>query len=313
VSTLSLAVPSFAKINWFLRILGRRPDGYHEVQTVMQTVSLHDELSFEVRADDQITLSCSDDQLPVDESNLVVRAANALRRHSRTTRGVSIRLEKRIPTKAGLGGASSNAAVTLMALTHLWELGISSSALLELGGTLGADVPFFFSGGLALATGTGTDVEPLTENHRGKIPLLIITPKATVSTVEAYRALQSPALTSTNDESILSSSRAQALTSFADPSLLQNDFEDVILRAQPEIERAKKALQEAGAIGSLLAGSGSSVFGVFENEDWQARAAKDIHAETGWRIFPATSISRREYLAALGPCGVLLSNTRHSF
>jgi 4-diphosphocytidyl-2-C-methyl-D-erythritol kinase len=120
-------------------------------------------------------------------------------------------------------------------------------------------------------------------------------------------------LTSTNDESILSSSRAQALTSFADPSLLQNDFEDVILRAQPEIERAKKALQEAGAIGSLLAGSGSSVFGVFENEDWQARAAKDVHAETGWRIFPATSISRREYLAALGPCGVPLSNTRHSF
>jgi 4-diphosphocytidyl-2-C-methyl-D-erythritol kinase len=140
-----------------------------------------------------------------------------------------------------------------------------------------------------------------------------ITPQATVSTAEAYRALQSPALTSTNDESILSSSRAQALTSFADPSRLRNDFEDVILRAQPEIERAKKALQEAGATGSLLSGSGSSVFGVFENEDWQARAAKDLHAETGWRIFPVTSISRREYLAALGPCGVLLSNTRHIF
>jgi len=279
----------------------------------MQTVSLHDELSFEVRADDRITLSCSDDQLPIDKSNLVVRAANLLRSYTRTTHGVKIRLEKRIPTKAGLGGASSNAAVTLMALTYLWELEISSPELLELGKTLGADVPFFFSGGVALATGTGTNVEPLAENHQGKIPLLIITPKATVSTAEAYRALQSPALTSTNYESILSSSRAQALTSVADPSLLQNDFEEVILRAQPEIERAKKALQEAGATGSLLAGSGSSVFGVFENEDLQARAAQDVHAETGWRIFPATSISRREYLAALGPCGVLLSNTRDSF
>jgi 4-diphosphocytidyl-2-C-methyl-D-erythritol kinase len=279
----------------------------------MQTVSLHDELSFTVRADDRITLSCSDDQLPVDESNLVVRAATVLRRHSRTAQGVSIRLEKRIPTKAGLGGASSNAAVTLMALTHLWELGISSSELLELGRTLGADVPFFFSGGLALATGTGTDIEPLAENHQGKIPLLIITPKATVSTLEAYRALQSPALTSTNDESILSSSRSQALMSVADPSRFQNDFEGVIFREEPEIERAKQALQDAGATGSLLAGSGSSVFGVFENEDSQARAAKEVHAEPGWRIFPATSISRREYLAALGRCGVLLSNTRHSF
>ena len=307
MSTLSLIVPSFAKINWSLRILGRRPDGYHEIRTVLQTISLRDELSFAARNDERLTLSCNDSLIPTDESNLIVRAALALRRHFKIDRGADIHLQKSIPTKGGLGGASSNGAITLLALAHLWNLRIDLSELLEVAATLGADVPFFLAGGRTLATGTGTLLAPIPDDELPVKHLLVVTPKATVSTVNAYQALRAPALTSTCADSILSSSRGDEIFEFADPPSLHNDFEDVIFQAEPEIERAKQALNDAGASGSLLAGSGSSVFGIFENESSQVRAAEELQVETGWRVFPVVTISRREYLRALGPCGASLS------
>jgi len=309
VSTLSFTVPSFAKINWSLRILGRRPDGYHEIRTLMQTVSLHDELHFEANNNREVILSSNDTLLPTDESNLIVRAASAVRDRFRVSSGASIRLEKRIPTKAGLGGASSNAAVTLVALARLWNLKINLSELIEIAATLGADVPFFLIGGRVLATGTGTEVSSVPDDNRANTYVLIVTPQATVATIDAYRALRVPALTSISPDSILSSSRADAISLLVDPSTLRNDFEDAIFESEPEIERVKMALNDAGATGSLLAGSGSSVFGIFENEYLQERAAKELRAEIGWRVFPAVTISRREYLQALGPCGVPLSHS----
>lgn len=307
MSTLSVTIPSFAKINWSLRILGRRPDGYHEIQTILQTISLHDELCFDARNDDTVVLSCNDPLIPTDGSNLIVGAASALRRRFKVSHGANVRLEKRIPAKGGLGGGSSNAAVTLLALAHLWNLRVELSELLEIAATLGADVPFFLLGGIALASGIGTFLETIPDDNLPIKRLIIVTPKATVSTIDAYQALRVPALTSTSADSILSSSRAGEILRFADPSTLQNDFEEVIFEAEPEIEQVKKALIRAGASASLLAGSGSSVFGIFENEYSQVRALRELQAEVGWRVFPVATVSRQEYLRALGPCGVSLS------
>jgi 4-diphosphocytidyl-2-C-methyl-D-erythritol kinase len=275
----------------------------------MQTVSLCDDLQFEARSDNAVNLSSNDALVPTDESNLIIRAALALRDRFQISAGANIRLDKRIPIKAGLGGASSNAAVTLVSLARLWNLKAGMSELLELASQLGADVPFFLIGGQALATGTGTHLQAIPDNNRANTYLLIVKPNATVATIDAYRALKAVALTSISVDSILSSSRADADLRFADPWTLHNDFEDVIFESEPEIERVKNALDDVGATGSLLAGSGSSVFGIFENKLSQERAAKELQAEAGWRIFPATTISRREYCQALGPCGILLSRS----
>jgi 4-diphosphocytidyl-2-C-methyl-D-erythritol kinase len=304
VSTPAFKLPSFAKINWSLRVLGRRADGYHEVRTVLRTVSLHDELHFALRENEEIQLSCDDPRIPTDEHNLIIRAANALLKRSHNRNGATIHLEKRIPEKGGLGGASSNAAVALLGLAHLWRLDISAAELTGIGATLGADVPFFFVGGHALATGIGTELNALPDNP--KKHLLVVTPNAMVSTTEAYKSLRAPALTTSVDASILTSSCSATEFRDTDQSELHNDFERVIFEIEPEIGRAKDALLRSGASGALLAGSGSSVFGIFDNQQAQESALREIQAEAGWRIFPVVTVSRYEYVEALSATGVPL-------
>lgn len=280
-----LKLPSFAKINWTLRIYGKRPDGYHEVATVLQTVSLCDELTFELRDDREISLTCDDPNIPVDDSNLVVKAAKALHE---TDQGVNIHLLKKVPAQGGLGGGSSNAAVTLLALNHLWRKNLRNTELLNIASGLGADVPFFLIGGSAEARGIGTDLSPVADGPRQH--LLVITPNAKVATATAYAALNRGSLTTSRSDSILSSS-------------LHNDFEVVIFEIEPEIERAKMALLDAGARGALLAGSGSSVFGIFDDEAARDRALGNLRSESGWRIFCCRTLARAEYLQAMGPSG----------
>lgn len=304
MSTTAFKLPSFAKVNWSLRVLGRRSDGYHEVSTVLQTISLQDELSFSARETQDIVLSCNDPEIPLDDSNLIVRAANALRERFDVTAGATIHLEKRIPAKGGLGGASSNAAVALLGLARLWSLPVDLAQLQEIGARLGADVPFFFVGGCALATGTGTDIVALSDGeHRY---LVIVTPNATVATASAYEALKAPALTTLSEASILSISREAVDLELSRLCALHNDFEEVIFASEPEIGRARKVLLEVGAGSSLLAGSGSSVFGIFDSKEGQERAIREMEAETGWRVFPAVTVSHDEYLRALSTSGVPL-------
>lgn len=312
MSQPSLSLPSFAKINWRLEILGKRPDGYHEVRTLLQTISLHDDLHFEISEDDTVSLFCDDPEIPTDNHNLVVRAAHALRQRYNVQQGARIRLEKRIPTKAGLGGASSNAAVSLLALARLWRVELSAVELLEIAATLGADVPFFLLGGCARATGTGATVLSLPdEPNNGEQHLIVVTPNAGVSTVEAYAAVNARALTTMNTDSILSVSRSEANSRYSQPWLshedrklslgdLKNDFESVIFDIEPEIRRTKAALLQAGALGALLAGSGSSVFGIFAGREDQQRAVSEIKLEPGWRIFPCVTVSRNGYRRAIG-------------
>lgn len=297
-------LPSFAKINWALHVLGRRPDNYHELQTVFQTVTLHDGLRFTVRADGGIEIVCDAPGIPLDETNLIHRAAVALQKRYGVERGVSVELEKRIPAGGGLGGGSSNAASALMALAHLWRIETTASELAELGASLGADVPFFFTGGTALGEGFGIKVSPLADVS--DLLLLIVAPDVKVLTAEAYKLLNAPALTKTNGDIILSSSRADAQIPDSVPYRLYNDFERVVLRLEPEIERAKNALMAAGARASLLAGSGSSVFGLFDNRESQERAARSLSVEKGWRVFSCATLNRAAYHKALGPAARFL-------
>jgi 4-diphosphocytidyl-2-C-methyl-D-erythritol kinase len=150
----SLSLPSFAKINWNLRILGKRPDNLHEIQTTLQTISLHDRLNFELSDDQEIALTCSEAEIPSDDRNLVVRAAHALRDRYSIRKGARVHLQKSIPAEAGLGGGSSNAAVALLALGHLWQIDAKANDLLAIAASVGADVPFFLFGGSMLGTGT---------------------------------------------------------------------------------------------------------------------------------------------------------------
>src|SRR5215475_12729750 len=199
---MSLTVPAFAKINLGLRVLGKRADGYHEIETLLQTISLHDTLSFTLLDDAHIVLSCNVRSL-ASSNNLVHRAAAALQRHA-PTKGAHITLHKRIPTNAGLGGGSSDGAVALAALCQLWEIDLPAYELRALAISLGADVPFFFSGGSAQATGTGTEVKPI--NDLPQMWLVVVKPNASISTAEAYVSLNLDSLTSSNSKTILSSS-----------------------------------------------------------------------------------------------------------
>jgi 4-diphosphocytidyl-2-C-methyl-D-erythritol kinase len=317
VNQSSLSLPSFAKINWSLQVLGRRPDGYHEVRTLLQTISLHDDIHFELSSDATISLFCDEPDIPTDRQNLIVRAARALKERFRIDHGVSIRLEKRIPVKAGLGGASSNAAMSLLGLAYLWDLRAPAQLFLEIAASLGADVPFFLLGGRALATGTGTAVSALPDAGEDDVQhLIVISPNVGVSTAKAYAALRAPSLTTTSADPILFSSREQGSSRHSPQwtmrddwqnSLrddLKNDFESPIFDSEPEIKRTKEALLQAGALGALLAGSGSSVFGIFSNREDQQRAVDEIKLETGWRIFPCVTVSRSEYIRAVGSSGI---------
>jgi 4-diphosphocytidyl-2-C-methyl-D-erythritol kinase len=292
-----LELPSFAKVNWHLRILGKRPDGYHELITVLQTISLHDDLRFEVRDDRRIILHCDDAEIPTDDRNLIVRAGIELRERLGSGPGAEIDLTKRIPAKAGLGGASSNAAVTLLALNALWRGQLNRDELTAIGAGLGADVPFFFLGGRCLATGTGTTVSELPEDPRQS--LLVVTPNATVATAHAYASLNVASLTTSESASILSSSLAEPISDDSGQWPLRNDFERVIFEIEPEIERAGVALLEAGARGALLAGSGSSVFGVFDDEPARDQAGDNLKREAGWKVFSCNTVTRADYFGAM--------------
>lgn len=300
----TLTLPSFAKINWALRVLGRRPDNYHELRTIFQTVTLHDRLRLTPSADGRIEIQCNVQGIPVDQSNLIHAAASALRERYGTGQGVRVSLEKRIPAGGGLGGGSSNAAMTLLGLAYLWRIETTASELTEIGASLGADVPFFFTGGTAEGRGLGTQISPLADVY--ETHLVIVTPGVKVLTAEAYKALNAPALTKANGDIMLSISRADAQFPDSFPYYLHNDFERVVLRLEPEIERAKNALGRAGARATLLAGSGASVFGIFDNREAQERAAILLESERGWSVFSCKTLGRADYLKALGACGELL-------
>lgn len=309
MSNTTITLPAFAKINWRLRVLGRRADGYHELDTVLQTISLHDAVSIVVSDDDAISLSCDDPSLPTDNSNLVRRAANALRSRYSISKGAKIRLEKRIPMEAGLGGGSADAAMALLGLAQLWEVPATRDQLVEIAGRLGADVPFFLCGGTARGTGIGATITPLGVDPQRFV--LVVKPNAGVSTATAYESLKSPPLTTSATDTILSGSPASRVHDLEPEQFqsVENDFDAPISKLEPEIGRAKQALLTAGASVAMLSGSGSAVFGFFDNQEIQERAISAIELESGWRVFPCTTVGRERYRRALGSGGLILPAT----
>ena len=289
-------LPSFAKINLCLRVLGKRADGFHELFTVFQTVSLHDSISFE--ASNRLTLSCNRKFIPTGGKNLIIRAAKLLQKLSGVKRGAKMHLVKRIPSPGGLGGGSSNAAAALIGLSRLWELKVPAEDLYKMAAELGSDVPFFLYGGTAIGSGRGSEIEQLEDIQREK--LLIVTPNIQVSTPKAFAALGAQSLTTAEAERILIVCRFEAEKLDLRQGTLRNDIEAAVFAAYPEVERVKRTLLELGASNAMMSGSGAGVFAVFDKEETRQASLKALDKEVNWRKFAVAAVSRTEYRGTLG-------------
>jgi 4-diphosphocytidyl-2-C-methyl-D-erythritol kinase len=263
-------VISPAKLNLFLHITGRRPDGYHTLQTVFQLLDYGDELEFTPREDGQIVLTGMDEIVP--EQNLIIRAARALINWMPACAGMAIHITKRIPMGGGLGGGSSNAAVTLVMLNHLWNLGLTTAKLAEIGLSLGADVPVFIHGHSAWAEGIGERLQPVDLPERWYV---VITPSCHVSTPKIF---SHPELT-----------RATPAITIDDflRGYGQNDCEPLVRRLYPEVAQALDWLNQFAP--AKLTGTGSSVFAAFDSE----QAGRDVIAQlpSSWQGFAARGIN----------------------
>jgi len=282
-------VGSFAKINLALAVRGRRPDGYHDIETVFQTISLSDELDF--RPSSEISLTCEGLPDVAERDNIVWKAASLLAERIGERRGAAIVLRKKIPSGAGLGGGSADAAAALLGLRRFWNSDVSDADLHAIAAELGSDVPFFLMGGAALGKGRGEILTALPDFQPEH--LVVIFPGISVSTASAYRALNL-GLTSGGSDPRIQTFLGLAKNGSSWQAGIFNDFETAILPAYPEIAEAKNFLEQQGATATLLSGSGSSVFGFFFDEE-SARAAAVAVNRVNWRAFPAKTLTRAEY------------------
>ena len=276
---MMVRILSPAKINLFLRVTGRRADGYHNLLSLMCRVSLFDEIRLRP-SEAPIRLKCSDPGLPRGEANLAVRAAMLFFEALGRPAGVEITLEKRIPVSAGLGGGSSNAASVLMGLNHMNGRPFSRRRLKRLARRLGADVAFFICETPALASGIGDILEPCL--NVPMFHIILICPPFAVSTAEVFRKLN---LRLTNCSKQLTKARFKK-EAFDPKRHLCNDLETVTLALHPEIIAVKRQLLGLGALGALMSGSGGSVFGLFAHAGAARRVASSLALGPGWRVFP---------------------------
>lgn len=264
-----------AKVNLILDVVGKRPDGYHDVAMLMVRLSLHDRVRVSLLSGNQVVVACPGLELADGEQNIATRAARLFLEHTGIKAGVAIAIDKRIPVAAGLGGGSSDAAAVLLALNDLLEAGLPRSELQSLGVRLGADVPFFLCGQTsAWATGIGEVLEP----WPGLPPcwLVLVNPCFAVSTSWVYQNL-----------GLTHHRRMSRIPRFPErieevAGLLHNDLEAVTVARHPEIAGIKARLLEAGALGALMSGSGPTVFGVFVGPAEAATAAAQLAIGTGW-------------------------------
>jgi 4-diphosphocytidyl-2-C-methyl-D-erythritol kinase len=271
-----------AKLNLSLHVLGRRPDGYHELETVFERIDLADELVFEDAP--ELLLTCDDTTLSCGEDNLVLRAARALLAHSGQRRGARIALLKRIPIAAGLGGGSSDAASALRGLNTLWDLGLRAEALVALGAALGSDVPFFLQPGpFALGRGRGERCEPLAAS--ATLWHVLVAPRERLSTREVYAGARFDLTSPRPSSSML----VHALCNGSLGELatgLWNDLEPEAIRRCPPCYRILTVLRDLGCLGTLVSGSGPSVFGLCRDHVHAQEVVTRLRAlaEPAWRI-----------------------------
>ncbi len=270
-----------AKINLHLAVQARRPDGYHALRTVFQTIALADTLTI-VEHDGPFILRCPGGDAPEDASNLVVRAARALADALGRPEpaGLAVTLDKQVPAQAGLGGGSADAMATLRLLCAIWGVAAERDLLAAVGARLGSDVPFFAWGGTALGLGRGDEISPLPALP--PLACAIVRPPFGVPTADAYRWLsaarrESPPPASRFDPPARSEDWPARL------AVCRNDFEPVVAARHPEIADAVAVLRDAGAVLAMMSGSGSAVYGLFAREADAARALAPLVARPGWR------------------------------
>jgi 4-diphosphocytidyl-2-C-methyl-D-erythritol kinase len=292
----SVRVPAYAKVNLRLDVLGRRADGYHELRTIFQTISLHDILVLETKREPGIDLRIAGNSQLADEpgqDNLVYRAIEQLSREIGFQHGVRAVLTKRIPVGRGLGGGSSNAAAALLGLLRLTGKRIEAARLLEIASGLGADVPFFLQGGCALGFGRGNEIYPLPDAPRRQV--LVISPhEIAVPTKDAYQWLSEEL---TNGEDPTKLMRFCALCWSPQGGALSNDFEAAVFPRFPRLAAIKRELLQQGAAEASLAGSGSAVFGVYQHPAKARRAARAFPKD---QVFLCSTLSRVEYRRKMG-------------
>jgi 4-diphosphocytidyl-2-C-methyl-D-erythritol kinase len=279
--SIRLCLPAFAKINLSLEVRGVRADGYHDLSTVFQSIELHDVLSFSEKAG-PFDIRCDDPACPTDRTNLIWRAAQLAWRAgggAGSPRGVRVRLQKRIPMQSGLGGGSSDAATTLLALSKIWRLVLTSKQLARLARKLGADVGFFLEGGTALGEGAGDRLEHLADSPRSWVVLIV--PGFGVSTKDAYGWFD-------HDR------RAGVSESTRRGPVPANDLQPPVAARHPEISEIVEALKTAGASQAAMSGSGSAVFGLFRARSDAVTAARRLE-NMSRRAIVTRTVARREF------------------
>ncbi|QWU18141.1 4-diphosphocytidyl-2-C-methyl-D-erythritol kinase [Paenibacillus sophorae] len=257
-----------AKINLMLDVLHKRPDGFHEVEMIMTMVDLADRLEMSELRRDTIIISSQAGYIPLDEKNLAFQAAKLLKERYGVKQGVHIHLDKKIPVAAGLAGGSSDAAAALRGLNRLWQLGLSSEELQELGAELGSDVPFCVTGGTALATGRGEKLTPIASMPQCWV--VLAKPPINVSTAEVYGKLRADRI-AVHPSARLMQEAVEAGDFQAVCGRLGNVLEEVTLKLHPEVQQLKEAMIRLGADGVLMSGSGPTVFGLVSKQSKVAR------------------------------------------
>ena len=291
---MKLKIQARAKINWTLDVVGVLPNGYHDLDMLMQSVTLCDQMTMEDSETLTLSVRMGGAFVPADESNLVLRAARALQQHSGCTKGAHITLRKYIPVAAGMGGGSSDAAAALKGLNVLWRLGLDDDTLEEIGLTIGADVPFCIRGGLQRAQGVGERLTPI----QIKRPLYIVAfqPCKGLSTKEVFTSLHEDGI---RDEDRPDNEAAQRALQNGDVRLLGrslgNVLEPVSRRLRPDIDKAIRDIEAAGAVGARMTGSGSAVFGVFLHAGACRKAAQELQ-----KTYPTCRMMRT------AECGVVI-------
>lgn len=259
----SVRVWSPAKVNLFLEVIRRRPDGFHDLATLMVTIGLYDALVFRPNSSDVIHLECDHPGLSTGPENLVCRAAQLLRDRFAIRKGVSISLSKRIPMAAGLAGGSSDAAATLAGLNRLWKLGLDAHALASLGAELGSDVSFFFHGPAAWCTGRGEIVEPLRPGQSLRsLYLILVSPDMGLSTASVFKALT---LSEPPREGVAIQEAFRKGDITALGRAMYNRLEEPAMRLSPEVRRIADRLRETASLGVMMSGSGSTVFALAQS------------------------------------------------
>lgn len=306
--TAAVKVRAFAKLNLTLRILGLREDGYHSLRTTFQSLALHDTLTFRPTRD-AFLIECDDAACPTDRTNLVWRAAHAVwraaGRHGPPS-GVLVRIVKRIPLQAGLGGGSSDAAAAIRALTALWRVDLSAAECHEMAASLGADVPFFLEGGAALGLDKGDLLFPLADRPEAWVTLVI--PEFGVSTKDAYAwwdGGHDAARVSDGRRALPRGARAAEVGRMLGlpTGELCNDLEPQVAAHHPEIEQMVRALRRCGARYAAMSGSGSAVFGLFDSRKAADAAGRSLN-DGGWRVVVTQTTNRARYRAMARPAFV---------